>query len=83
MSSLAQVHFAIAIAGAIRALDPGDRQAFLLHLDAELGRLVGGSLGGPAHADTRADLHALWADLEDAIALLDAYAAQGARDPME
>ncbi len=74
MSSLAQVHFAIA--GAIRALDPGSRQAFLLHLDAQLGRLMGGSLGGPAHADTRADLHALWADLEDAIALLDVYAAQ-------
>ena len=83
MSSLAQVHFAIAVAGAIRALDPGSRQAFLLHLDAQLGRLAGGSLGGPAHADTRADLHALWADLEDAIALLDAYAAQRARDPME
>ena len=66
-----------------RRRDPGDRQAFLLHLDAELGRLVGGSLGGPAHAETRADLHALWADLEDAIALLDAYAAQRASDPTE
>ncbi len=83
MSSLAQVHFAIAVAGAIRALDPGSRQAFLLHLDGDLGRLVGGSLGGPAHTDTRADLHALWADLEDAIALLDAYAAQRAQDPTE
>ena len=83
MSSLAQVHFAIAIAGAIRALDPGSRQAFLLHLDAQLGRLAGGSLGGPAHADTRADLHALWDDLEDAIALLDVYAAQRGGDAIE
>ena len=75
-AKLAHVHFSIAIASALGDLDPPTRHAFLLHLDAHIGRVISHSLSGPAHAHTRERLRTLWDDLEDAITLLDAFAAQ-------
>ena len=75
-AKLAHVHFSIAIASALVDLDPTTRNAFLLHLDAHIAEVISSSLSGPAHERTRERLRTLWNDLEDAIALLDAFAAQ-------